>query len=98
MKTADRSEFATLLDRFASDLVKDQGAIFFHSAPSREDSEIVVAISGWSSQSATTSFLKVTKPFYTRSPCANSDGFRMDSCLIQALRSYSKMRLRMEPS
>jgi hypothetical protein len=57
---ANQREFAGKLKTYVGDLRGDAIPIFFHAAPSRENAEMVVAVSGWKAAADADAYVAVS--------------------------------------
>lgn len=60
MPELKQSELAAKLKAYFEGFVGETGPIFFHAAPSRENAEVVVAISGWKSAAGPNAYVTVS--------------------------------------
>jgi hypothetical protein len=58
-----QGEFARKLREHVESLVTDAMPIFFHAAPSRENAEVVVAVSGWKSGANADAYMAVSAEY-----------------------------------
>jgi hypothetical protein len=58
-----QEEFARKMREHVESLVRDAMSIFFHAAPSRENADVVVAVSGWKSGANADAYMAVSAEY-----------------------------------